>query len=273
MIQQFKKFFFVAIAIATVSNAVQAQKFEAGAKVGFSSGYSLFAWLEMTYPIQPDLVIISNLTLGFADGNAYADTNRTPVTNDNPKINFFTEAKYSMQLGGAGGFFFGLDLAARLMADANSNTARSFDFSARIRPAFNFNAYYALSSEMTLNLGFGGGVAIGTSPENKSSFGIEYSYLYQYNQFAYDLSSIVKGLGVNASINFGFPFIKLFEGKFDITGASVSAGATYQVIPAGSLRLNMGYSFTPAGGGNGGSSEEERGPSRFSVSLGFIYKF
>jgi hypothetical protein len=271
MIQQLKKFFIAAVAIATVSSAAQAQKFEAGAKAGFSSGYSLFAWLEMTYPIQSDLVIISNLTLGFADGNAYSDG--TPVTNDNPKINFFTEAKYSMQLGGAGGFFFGLDLAARLMADANSNTARSFDFSARIRPAFNLNAYYAFSSEMTLNSGFGGGVAVGILSAGKTNFGLEYSYLYQYNQFAYDLSKYVKGLGVGASVNFGFPFISLFQGGAFSVSASASVAAIYQVIPAGSLRLNMGYSFTPVGGGNGGSSEEERGPSRFSVSLGFIYKF
>jgi hypothetical protein len=266
MIQQLKKFFIAAVAIATVSSAAQAQKFEAGAKAGFSSGYSLFAWLEMTYPIQPDLVIISNLTLGFADGNG--------VIADNPKINFFTEAKYSIQLGGVSGFFFGLDLAARLMADANSNAARSFDFSARIRPAFNLNAFYVPASDMTLNLGFGGGVALGIYSGGKTNLGtIEYSYLYQYNQFAYDLSKTVKGLGLNASVNFGFPFISLFQGGAFSVSASASAGATYQLTPAANLRFTTGYSFTGASAGNGGSSDAEVGPSNFYFSLGFVYKF
>jgi hypothetical protein len=265
MIQQLKKLFFAGVAVAAVSSAAQAQKFEAGAKVGFSSGYSLFTWLEMTYPIQSDLLITSNLTLGFADGNSNVS--------DNPKINFFTEAKYSMQLGGVSGFFFGLDFAARLMADANSNTARGFDFSARIRPAFNINAFYVPATDMTLNLGFGGGVAVGILSAGKTNFGIEYSYLYQYNQFAYDLSKSVKGLGLNASVNFGFPFISLFQGGAFTVSASASAGATYQVIPAGSLRFNTGYSFTGASGGNGGSSEAEVGPSSFYFSLGFVYKF
>jgi hypothetical protein len=259
MIRQLKKLFFAAVAIATVSSVAQAQSFDTGLKLGFSSGYSIFTWINVAYPIPgvANLKATGNLTLGFADGNG--------EVGDNPKILADAALKYGFQIAQVGIVNFSGEAGPRILAEARSVPAGGFNFGFLIRPEFNLNAYFGFSSDLTLNSGFGGGIAIGVP-----TFGIAYSYLYIYNQLGYDLGSVLKGASVLATFNLSSGFL-----QFDPAGIGFggSLSGAYQLTPAASLRLQFGYSSSPNAGYGGSESDPEVGPSNFYVNLKLVYKF
>jgi hypothetical protein len=251
MIQQLKKFFFAAMAVATVSNAAQAQSFEAGAQIGFSTGYSISAFLNSTFKIIPNLTAIANLSATFADLNG--------IVSDNPRINFETGLTYEDNLGNAGPVYFSGRGGGYIVAAAESNASRSFDFSAAFEPRFNINAYYAINDNASINTGFGGAIHFNLLTASGFNPAIGYSYVYQYNQLNYVVPQ-VKGLTITPSVSFSLGF----DGNFNpgTVGASVGLAATYQLTPSFALRLESGYPISFSG---------STGP--FSISLRGTYKF